>query len=130
MATGCLGTNRDGGPCSGHVSEGQTWCQWHDPEREAERQEWRRRGGQRRSNKQRAAKQLSEQVLSIADLDALLCLALKRVGTGSMEPGVGSSMAGIAKTIVGIRTASDLERRIEELERSAGIGSNVRRFGP
>ena len=128
MATQCLGTNRDGGPCSGHVNEGQEWCQWHDPEREAERQEWRRRGGQKKSNKQRARKQLSDQVLSIADLDALLCAALKRVATGTMEPGVGTAMAGIAKTITTIRTASDLERRLEDLERSAGIG-NVRRIG-
>lgn len=128
MATQCLGTNRDGGPCSGHVNEGRQWCQWHDPQRETERQEWRRRGGQRKSNKQRAKKQLADQVMSIDDLDALLCAAVKRVATGAMEPGVGTAMAGIAKTIVGIRTASDFERRLEELEQAAGIGS-VRRIG-
>lgn len=128
MATQCLGTNRDGGPCSGHVSEGQEWCQWHDPKREAERQEWRRRGGQKKSNKQRARKQMADAVLSISDLDALLCVALKQVAAGRMEPGVGSSMANLAKTITTIRTASDLERRLEELERAAGIGT-IRRIG-
>ncbi len=128
MATQCLGTNRDGGPCSGHVNEGRQWCQWHDPDRETERQEWRRRGGQRKSNKQRARKQLAEQAMSIGDLDALLCLALKRVAAGTMEPNVGSAMAGIAKTITTIRSTGDFEKRLEELEQAAGIGSG-RRFG-
>ncbi len=128
MATQCLGTNRDGGPCSAHVNEGRRWCQWHDPDRETERQEWRRRGGQRKSNKQRARKQLADQVMSIDDLDALLCAAIKRVAAGAMEPGVGSAMATIAKTIVGIRTASEMEKRIEVLEAAAGVGT-VRRWG-
>ena len=128
MATQCLGTNREGGPCSGHVNEGQQWCQWHDPAREAERQEWRRRGGQKKSNKQRARKQLADQAMSIDDLDALLCLALKRVAAGQMQPGVGMAMAGIAKTITTIRSTADFEKRLKELERAAGIGT-IRRVG-
>jgi hypothetical protein len=65
--------------------------------------------------------------LTIDDLDALLCRALVQVAGGKMEPGVGTSMAGIARTIVVIRTAGELERRIESLEQSAGIGA-MRRF--
>jgi hypothetical protein len=70
---------------------------------------------------------MSEQVLSIDDLDALLCTSLAKVASGRMGPNVGGAMAGIARTIVAIRTASDLERRIEALELQAGVG-NVRRF--
>jgi hypothetical protein len=66
--------------------------------------------------------------LSIDDLDALLCRALVQVAGGKMEPGVGSAMAGIAKTIAGIRSTGDFEKRLEELEQAAGVG-NVRRFG-
>jgi hypothetical protein len=71
---------------------------------------------------------LADEVLSIGDLDALLCLALQRVGTGAMEPNVGSAMASIAKTITTIRSTADFEKRLEELERAAGIGSG-RRIG-
>jgi len=60
--------------------------------------------------------------------DAHLCLALKRVAAGTMEPNVGSAMAGIAKTVVGIRTTGDFEKRLDALERTSGIG-NVRRIG-
>ncbi len=60
--------------------------------------------------------------MTIDDLDALLCSALVKVAGGRIEPGVGSAMATIAKTVVAIRQASELERRLEELERAAGIG--------
>ncbi len=66
--------------------------------------------------------------MTISDMDALLCLALKRVAAGTMEPNVGSAMAGIAKTITTIRSTGDFEKRLEELEQAAGIGSG-RRFG-
>jgi hypothetical protein len=66
--------------------------------------------------------------LTIDDLDALLCRALVQVAGGKLEPGVGTSMAGIARTIVVIRSTGDLEKRIEALEQSAGIAP-VRRIG-
>jgi hypothetical protein len=117
----CKAPNRTGKPCSAtHFRDG--WCRWHHPELEGQRQAERAAGGQARSNKVRARKQLADAVLTINDLDGLLCRALVQVAGGRMEPGVGSSMAGIAKTVVAIRQASELERRLEELERAAGIG--------
>jgi hypothetical protein len=127
MDSQCSGTNKDGRPCSAHVDAGQSWCRWHDPARESDRAEWRRKGGTARSNRNRAKKQLADQAMSIADIDAVLCLALKKVAVGTMPPGVGSSMAGIAKAVVTIRTASDMEKRLEALELQAGVGT-IRRF--
>ena len=128
MASQCQGTNRNGAPYSAHVYGGEVWCRWHDPDRAEDRAEWSRKGGQARSNRARAKRRLADQVMSIDDLDALLCSALTKVSEGELEPGIGTAMATIAKTITTIRTTGDLERRLEELERSAGIGS-VRRFG-
>jgi hypothetical protein len=118
----CTSPNRAGGPCGAqHWKDG--YCRWHHPELEAQRQAERSAGGQARSNRARARKQLADAVLTVNDLDALLCRALVQVAAGKLEPGVGSAMAGIAKTVVGIRTAGELERRLEELERAAGIGT-------
>ncbi len=128
MATQCQGTNRTGGRCSAHVDDGQAWCRWHDPNRAEERTEWSRKGGQARSNRARARKQLAASVMSIDDLDALLCRALVQVAGGKMEPGVGSAMATIAKTITTIRTTGDFEKRLQELEQTVDVG-NVRRYG-
>lgn len=122
----CSHPNRAGEPCSAHHYR-DGYCRWHHPDLEAQRQAERVAGGKARSNKARAKRQLQDSVMSIGDLDALLCRALIQVAGGKMEPGVGSSMAGIAKTIVAIRTASDFEQRLTRLEESAGAG--IRRLG-
>jgi len=83
---------------------------------ESQRQAERASGGAARSNKARARKQLADAVLTINDLDGLLCRALVQVAAGKLEPGVGTSMAGIARTITTIRTASELESRLSALE--------------
>jgi hypothetical protein len=100
---------------------------WHDPDRESEREGWRRRGGANRSSRARARKQLADSVLSIADIDGLLCRSLVMVAGGKMEPGPANALAGLAKAITAIRTSGELERRLEELEAAAGI-STVRRI--
>ena len=127
MLSQCLGTNRDGNPCSAAPDPGTTWCRWHAPDREAERAEWRRKGGANRSNRARARKQLAGQVMSMSDMDAFLCASMVKVAAGRMEPGVGSAVATLARTVVAIRTAGEIERRLEHLEQVAGIGT-VRRF--
>jgi len=66
--------------------------------------------------------------MSIEDMDAFLCASMVKVAAGRMEPNIGTAVATIAKTVVGIRTAGELERRLEDLERQAGIGS-IRRIG-
>ena len=121
MLSQCLGTNRDGNPCSAMPDPGASWCRWHAPDREAERKEWRRKGGAARSNRARARKQLTDALLTINDLDGLLCRALVQVAAGALEPGVGSAMSVIARTITTIRSAGELEHRLEELERQAGM---------
>ncbi len=127
MDTTCRELNRSGGPCGAqHYRDG--WCRWHHPSLEAQRQAERAAGGQARSNRNRARKQLADAVMTIEDMDAFLCASMVKVAAGRMEPNVGSAVAGIARTVVTIRTASDLERRLEALEQAAGIG-NVRRIG-
>ena len=123
----CKSPNRAGGPCGAqHYRDG--WCRWHHPDLEAQRQAERAAGGQARSNKVRARKQLAQAVMSIEDMDAFLCASMVKVAAGRMEPNIGTAVATIAKTVVGIRTAGELERRLEDLERQAGIGS-IRRIG-
>ena len=129
MHTKCKERNRAGEPCSAlHYRDG--YCRWHHPDLETQRQAERAAGGQSRSNRARARKQLQDSVMSITDLDGLLCGALLKVATGRLEPGIGTAMAGLARTIVTIRTSGELERRLTELEAAANLdGANIRRFG-
>ncbi len=116
MASQCLGTNRDGGPCSAWVPSGRDHCQWHDPDREAERRQWRARGGQNRSNRHRAKKQVFAAGLSLDEVDGALSAALARVLTGRMEPNVGTAASTIARAIIAVRQVSDLDARLTALE--------------
>lgn len=117
----CQGTNRTGGPCSAMPQTDKFWCVWHDPDLTEQRQRWIRDSGKAKSNKRRARKKMAEAVMSIDDIDALLCAAMQQVGAGTMEPGIGNAMASIAGRIVSIRTASDLEARLASLEARAGL---------
>jgi len=109
------------------VYDGAEWCRWHDPARAADRAVWSRKGGAARSNRARARKQLADAVMSMSAMDAFLCASMVKVAAGRMEPGVGSAVATFARTVVAIRTAGEIERRLEHLEQVAGIGT-VRRF--
>lgn len=118
MDSRCTHPTKAGQPCSAaHYRDG--YCRWHHPDLEAQRRAERIAGGKAKANTARARKRLADQVMTVADLDGLLCNALVKVSDGALEPNVGTAMASIAKTITAIRSAGDLERRLEELERFA-----------
>jgi hypothetical protein len=121
MHSRCSGTNRDGGPCNAEVRPERAWCRWHDPELEADRAVWRRKGGEARSNKARAKKALPDAVLSPAELQGVLSQAIRDVLTGTLEPGPANAAAALSRALVTIREATELEERLAALEDAAGI---------
>ena len=120
MATRCTGRNRDGGPCSGQA-RADGWCMWHSPALSAERAAWRARGGANRSNKARAKRRLSDDLLSLRDVQGVLSKLLVEVTEGRAEPGVATAAASVARAIASVAQVGDLEERIRELETAAGI---------
>ena len=128
MGIQCIGTRKDGSPCKGTPLAGRDVCFVHAPELIERRREGSAKGGANRSSRARARKQLTDSVMTISDIDGLLCKSLIQVSEGKLEPGPANAMAGLAKAITGIRQAGELERRLEELEQAAGIGT-MRRIG-
>jgi hypothetical protein len=124
----CLGIRKDGSPCQGTPLAGRDYCFAHDESLNERRRQGSIKGGANRSSRARARKQMQDALLSINDIDGLLCRALVQVAAGRMDASVGSSLATISKTLVGIRQAGELEKRLEQLEQAAGLG-NVRRIG-
>ena len=112
MAGTCTGTTRAGAPCAA-----QAWrdglCRWHHPDLEAERADWRRRGGEGRANLRRAAKRLPKDLLDVRDG---LLRALAAVEAGDLEPGRANAIAGLSRAVVAVHQAADLEARIAALE--------------
>lgn len=115
MVEACTATTRGGTPC-----RGQAWkdglCRVHHPELADERAAYRARGGTARSTAARARKQYETLVLQGADLEGVLGSTLVRVLNGELPPNVGNSVATIARSLVTVREATDIERRLAELE--------------
>lgn len=119
MVTRCLAKNSTGKPCSAYVRPGETWCRWHDPEREAERKQWRVKGGKNKSNIARLRKLWSEEHLEPAEVTGLLSAALIAAYEGALEPGVLSAIASAARALVAVHEATEVEARLAALEAAA-----------
>ncbi len=117
-----MGTNRDGGACSGQARPGRPWCSWHDPDLDSQRAGWRQKGGQSRSNRTRAKKALPAESLTLHEVQAFLSYTLKATLAGKVEPGVANAVANIARTMTTVAQAGEIEERIRELEHAAEIG--------
>jgi len=118
MVRRCKATTTAGSPCSAQPVRADGYCWWHSPALTNERDEARRRGGAARSNKARAKKRLPAGVLSNDDLRGVLGLTIAKVLQGTVEPGVGSSVASLARAYVLVTEAGaveTLQAQVDEL---------------
>ncbi len=126
MQSHCKATTRSGGPCAAQPIRPSGYCWVHDPQCAEQQAAWRRKGGQSRSNRRRALAKLPDELMGLRDVQAMLCLTLKAVIAGRLEPVVGNAAASIARAIAAVAQAGDMEDRVAELERAAGIGRQGR----
>src|SRR5687767_8216250 len=108
MVERCKATNAAGAPCGAQALRAG-WCAWHDPERQAEMAEARRKGGKAKSNRARARKQLASTVLTPAELEGVIGLTITQVLSGAKPPGVGQAVAALARAALAIREATEIE---------------------
>lgn len=120
MVTRCKGRNAAGGPCGAQATQ-DGWCAWHDPKRQAEMTEARRRGGMAKSNRARASKELRAGSLSPAELQGVIGVTITQVLAGKKSPGIGQAIAALARASVAIREAAEVQDRLAALESVNGI---------
>jgi len=80
-----------------------------------------RKGGLAKSNRRRAAKKFSEGGLDPEQLQGIIGSTIVGVLSGRIAPNVGNAIAALARTSVTIREAIEVEERLADLERRAGI---------
>ncbi len=122
----CKGANAAGQRCDAKPVRPSGWCYWHDPALEIERTEGRRKGGQRRSNKARTAKRLPSEVMTMSELQGVLCVVLRDVIEGKTEPGIGNCAAGLGRAIAAVAQVAEIEDRLTALEAAANFGTGRR----
>ncbi len=118
----CLGQNKDGSACQAKPRPGTSHCPWHDEALVGQRRAWSQKGGRSRSTKARTAKRLPSEVMTLTELQGVLCVVLRDVIDGKTEPAIGNCAAGLARAIAAVAQAGDLEERITGLEAAAGLG--------
>jgi hypothetical protein len=57
--------------------------------------------------------------MTLRDVQALLCRALRQVERGGLEPGPANAMSSLARAIAAVAQAGDLEERLTALEAAA-----------
>ncbi len=120
MAATCQAIARSGRPCSSPPLAGSSWCWIHDPAAGEARREASRKGGHARSNQARARKRIPD-AMGTDELNGYLSLLFKGVIGGRIEPKVGTAAATIARAMLEVRSASEIEDRLAELEKAAGL---------
>ena len=63
--------------------------------------------------------------LTSDELLVTLSRAITKVETGELPAGPANAIASIARAMVAVRQSSDLEARLAELERAAGVGKSA-----
>lgn len=116
MVGKCSATNKDGTPCSGQPYR-DGFCRWHHPDLAEEQRAWRVKGGQAKSNRARAKKALPSELMSMAEVQSYLGVAMKGVLTGKIEPGVGTALANIARAMRDVGAAAELESQLADMRR-------------
>jgi hypothetical protein len=105
------------GPCEAWAVEGSEFCFFHDPQRAGERALAQSTGG-RNSHRQLAGlpdAQPPQTPQCIADTMAQVIAGVLR---GEVDPRIANSAAYCAATLIKAIEISDLERRVEALERA------------
>jgi hypothetical protein len=127
MATLCQAIAKSGSRCKNPVLAGKQHCLFHDPDAGELRRAGSRKGGQNRSAKARATKQIPA-AMDAETLAGWLSLLFTNVMAGRIEPKIGTACASIARVLHEVKTVTELEQRLSELEQRAGV-MNDRRFG-
>jgi len=117
----CAATNKDGSACRATPRPGTNTCPWHDPSLSEDRARWKVASGKAKSNRRRAAKKYAEGALDPDQLQGIIGSTIVGVLSERIPPNVGNAIAALARTSVTIREAVEVEERLADLERRAGV---------
>lgn len=95
----CPAITKGGEPCRITPPEGFTYCVWHDPQRQAEAAERRRRGGYNHSREVRAKRLLDAGLDSLGDYGKLMGDAILKTLNGKLDPAILSAVSTAVRVV-------------------------------
>lgn len=116
MTNHCKAITKKGEKCKSHPLKGKEYCFIHDPESQEVRSRALSNGG-------RTPKKIQVQldpitIVTQKDVVLLLCDTINNVRSGCMPPRIANSVGYLAGHLLKALEASDLEKRVEQLEKA------------
>jgi hypothetical protein len=109
---------------------GSDYCVNHSPDvTDAQRKAWAAKGGANSSNRARARKQLPGEAMEPDELTAWLAVVFRRLVNGELEPPIATATANLARTMLAVREATEIETRLDALEKAVEAPATKRKFG-
>lgn len=109
----CSHLKKDGQMCGSDALPEDEQCWFHSPNRAAERQAARAKGGRERSSVRRIKKSLPAEMGELYDR---LAKALEAVEKGDMPTRRAATMATLARAMVAVLDAGQMSEKLERIE--------------
>jgi hypothetical protein len=116
----CEHRKPDGSPCKATPQAGSAYCFFHDPARDGQRREARRKGAAARNRKPDPGPVEDVPLGTVADVAVLLGKTINEVRAGRMEPKVGNAVAVLVGQLLAALRGGALEDRLRRLEEELG----------
>ena len=117
-AAACQGITKGGRACRANAQVGRRYCYTHDPDREAERAESRRRGGLAKAADVRASKTWvrAGSSIDVETMPRMLLGMVESVASGELEPSQAMAIANVIKVALQVDGHLHWQRRTREIE--------------
>jgi hypothetical protein len=109
----CHGRRKDGSTCQSRIVLASGLCALHDPDRQAQVQAARTRGGQNKARTRRAEKLVPSTLRPVL---VQLLEALNETRRGEMDPKIAGALAALAGAIVRVYSSATVEQQIADLQ--------------
>ena len=112
----CEGVKPDGDKCHARRVAGSSYCFFHDPEKEAEREAAQRAGGLRNKVAVLSSTTPDARLLDARDVVKLLAETINQVRRGEVDPKVANAVGYLGGLLMKALHVTEIESRLAALE--------------
>ena len=112
----CEGVKPNGGKCHARRVAGSSYCFFHDPEKEAEREAAQRAGGLRNKVAVLSSTTPDARLLDARDVVKLLAETINQVRRGEVDPKVANAVGYLGGLLTKAIRETEIESRLANLE--------------
>jgi hypothetical protein len=112
----CQHRKPDGSPCKATPQAGSAYCFFHDPARDDQRREARRKGAAARNRKPDPGPVEDVSLANVQDVAAALARTINDVRSRRLEPKTANAVAALAGQLLAALRGGAIEERLRRLE--------------